>query len=122
MRTQQVFGPINNVVATQPCWEAQPQPGETGVTVQVDMPAAEVVNTTNYVRIILHAVFSARVGPQCVAYGPEWHGGPGQTPPSLFYRFPDGTPPPVALYATVVNGTRGPGSPARVNQINAVFG
>jgi hypothetical protein len=110
-------GVINNKIG---CWlgaGVAPPAGSTSVTALANLPAAELPDASNYLRLSVEADFGAgyRLMPPVL----DWHGGPGQGQPALTWQF--GTVPPLRVRPVLENGTQGAGSPAVVNSVDLNF-
>ena len=86
-----------------------PAAGTTKATITGTMPANEITDPSNWVRLEIYADFGA--GPKFMAKSADWKGGPGQTAPSLTWQF-NLSNPPLLVYGILENGIRGAGSPA----------
>lgn len=105
----QILDRIQNKIGTFWGTGTVPTAGSKQAVVAADMPASEAVDATNYLRLSIYADFGA--GPRFMARGPDFHGGPGQSAPSLAWGF-DPAVPPLFVYGVLENGTAGNGSPA----------
>lgn len=100
---------INNRIGTFFGIDAAPPAGSSSATVAADVPAAEIVDSSNWVRIDVEADFG--LGFKLVKRGVAWQGGPGRSAPSTTYPF-DPSMPPRAVRGVLVNGLKGNGPPA----------
>src|SRR4051812_30058297 len=86
-----------------------PPPGTTQATVTAEMPAAQVADPSNHLRLAVWADFGA--GSRFMAVSPDWQGGPGKSAPSLAWQFNPSSPPQL-VYGVLENGTAGATSAA----------
>ena len=113
-------GPINNLIGTFAGCGQAPPPGSVSVTARAALPPAEVVDASNYLRLTVEADFGQGYRRMPAPGDGEWHGGPGQSNPAVTWQFPAGATP-LWVRPVLENGTRGDGSPARVNSLTLEF-
>lgn len=114
-----IFDAIGNKIGTFVGVGVVPDPGSSRAVFTPSLPATEIADATNYLRMRVEADYGQGYGAVLPPFV-DWRGGPGAAQPSVTWQF-DPNHPPLLVRGVLENGTAGVGSPANVSYLDLSF-